>query len=179
MNMPKYLAKFAKPNHIPHFMKKALSVLNRILAASAGTLIFLTTISVASCSGNNDEEEIENNACRFAEYYFNCLYKDAMEMCTPESAKWLSYAASNISQEDIDILNSQKDDATCESTDLTMENDSTAEVTIKVKNFLMMDSIGVPSKMRDSALYSIVMRKRDGQWKAHLCCMPQEVKKKN
>ena len=40
----------------------------------------------------------------------------------------------------------------------------------------MMDSIGVPSKIKESALYTIVMRKRDGRWKAHLDSMPQEVK---
>ncbi len=157
-------------------MKTTKHTLDRIIAASAVTLILLTAFTVTSCKEDNEEEKIENGACRFAEYFFNCLYKDAMKLCTPESAKWLSYAASNISQEDIDILNSQKDDATCESTDIIMPDDTTAVVTMKVKNFLMMDSIGVPSKIKDSALYTIVMRKRDGRWKAHLDSMPQEVK---
>ena len=57
-----------------------------------------------------------------------------------------------------------------------MPDDTTAVVTMKVRNFLMMDSIGVPSKIKESALYTIVMRKRDGRWKAHLDSMPQEVK---
>lgn len=176
MNMPKYLAKFARANHTPHFMKKTLSAIYRVLAASAGLLIVPVIMTVTSCSWNSDDEEIETNACQFTEYYFNCVYGDAIKMCTPESEKWLRYAASNISQEDINLLNSQKDDATCKSTDINMENDSTAEVTIKVKNFLMMDSIGVPPRIKDSALYSIVMKKRNGQWKVHLCSMPQEVK---
>lgn len=157
-------------------MKTTKHTLDRIIAASAVTLILLTAFTVTSCKEDNEEEKIENGACRFAEYFFNCLYKDAMKLCTPESSKWLSYAASNISQDDIDILNSQKDDATCESTDVIMPDDTTAVVTMKVKNFLMMDSIGVPSKIKESALYTIVMRKRDGRWKAHLDSMPQEVK---
>lgn len=119
-------------------MKTTELTLDRIIAASAVTLILLTAFTVTSCKEDNEEEKIENGACRFAEYFFNCLYKDAMKLCTPESAKWLSYAASNISQEDIDILNSQKDDATCESTDIIMPDDTTAVVTMKVKNFLMM-----------------------------------------
>ena len=174
--MPKYLAKFARSNHIPCFMKKTLYATYRILTASAGLLIVATIMTVTACSRKNDDENIEANACRFAEYYFNCVYGDAIKMCTPESKKWLRYAASNISQEDIDLLNSQKDDATCKSTDIDMKNDSTAEVTIKVKNFIMMDSIGVPPKIKESAIYSIVKKKRDGQWKVHLCAMPQEIK---
>ena len=161
---------------ICHFMKTKKHTLDRIIAVSAATLLLLAAFTLTSCREDNEEEKIENGACRFGEYFFNCLYKDAMKLCTPESEKWLRYAASNISQEDIDILNSQKDDATCESTDMTMQDDTTAVVTIKVKNFLMMDSIGVPSKIKDSALYTIVMRKRDGQWKAHLGSMPQEVR---
>lgn len=85
MNMPKYLAKFARANHTPHFMKKTLSAIYRVLAASAGLLIVHVMMTVTSCSWNSDDEEIETNACQFAEYYFNCVYGDAIKMCTPES----------------------------------------------------------------------------------------------
>ena len=56
------------------------------------------------------EEKAMNRVAAFADAYFNYDFGEALKMVTPESEKWLRFAASNVTQGDVDLLNAQDDD---------------------------------------------------------------------
>ena len=50
------------------------------------------------------DAKVLSNVTAFAEAYFNYDFEKAKRMVTPESEKWLRFIASNITQEDIDLV---------------------------------------------------------------------------
>lgn len=74
--------------------------------------LLIALLLMGSCS-YSEERAIELSAVSFAQKYFNLHYCQALSECTPESEKWVRLKASNITQEDLDILNTQADSATC------------------------------------------------------------------
>jgi predicted lipid-binding transport protein (Tim44 family) len=121
-------------------------------------------------------ERVEKCANAFAEAYFNYDFMAARELVTPESEKWLRFAASNMTQEDIDMLNASSVAATTEVSDITTVDDSTAIATIKVKDFLQKDSIGRAGKMVDEAQFELTVIKRDKQYFVRMEGLPRSEK---
>lgn len=127
------------------------------------TAIFASCLfALASCS-YSDEEAIEQCATDFAQNYFNLRYRQALRFCTPESEQWIRFKATNISQDDLDIYNSQTDSATCTIEQTTLE-DNFASATIKVCNFLNCDTIGKPATMCEEAIFLIALKKAGKKW---------------
>lgn len=81
------------------------------------------------------------------------------------------FLASNINQEDIDIINEQDKPATVETKDVEMTSDTTAVAICEVRNFLKLDTLGRPGEIASKALYTIPLVKgtADGwlEWKAY------------
>ena len=68
-------------------------------------LLFATAFIMAGCSvGNDGDQQAQNVAGAWADAYFNCDFKDASGYVTTESQKWLQYAASNTSAEELKLL---------------------------------------------------------------------------
>ena len=126
------------------------------------------SIFVASCSDNEDEKMIEENATQFCNCFYNFDYSCAMAHCTQESDSWIRYSVSNLSQEDIDVINSDDEKATCMVRDIAFVNDSTAIVKMTINNFFRADSIGKAVKFVNSAETEFTSRHRNGRWKIHL-----------
>lgn len=131
---------------------------------------FLTVICIlffVACSKNyksEDEENITHITDNFAEQYFNFNLKQALTLCTPESEKWIRFMASNITQEDIDVLKEKEDDATCETDEITYINDTSAYVKCHIYNVMKIDTIGQPGKVSEHEIYNINVVKRGGKW---------------
>lgn len=115
-----------------------------------------------------------DNALQFAENYFNFEYAKAIEYCTPESVSWIKFSASNLNQNDIKIINSNKNKATCTIKNVAYENDTTAIVTINVDNFYCTDSIGACGKFIPSAKIRLISKQQNGDWKISLTEVPTE-----
>lgn len=96
-----------------------------------------------------------------------------MQYCTPESQCWVIYAASNVTQEDVDAINAMKEKTTCKTTNIEIYNDSTSMATVKARNFFMMDSIGVTGKVIPEAYFTMTLKRREGKWSVHLTSLPQ------
>lgn len=120
-----------------------------------------------SCSRDAMSQEMDEAlkaADNFAGCYFNYELEATKDYCTPESVVWLSFLASNINQEDIDIINEQDKPATVETKDVEMTSDTTAVAICEVRNFLKLDTLGRPGEIASKALYPIPLVKRDGRW---------------
>lgn len=139
------------------------------------TTIILTfaAMLVAACTTNDKKKQIEENTRHFVENYLCCRYKQAMQYCTPESQCWVIYAASNVTQEDVDAINAMKEKTTCKTTNIEIYNDSTSMATVKARNFFMMDSIGVTGKVIPEAYFTMTLKRREGKWSVHLTSLPQ------
>ena len=66
---------------------------------------FLTAITMASCNvGIEGDDAALDVAANWADAYFNCDFHEAANYATPESDKWLRFAASNTTEQDLQTL---------------------------------------------------------------------------
>ena len=105
-----------------------------------GTYLGLA-IALVSCDGHGTRQ-LKREVDSFAVNYFNWQYHKAIKHVTPESEKWIRYAASQVHQADIDMLRQKDQSATCEIHDIDFDdNDSTAVAHVTIRDFLRMDTI--------------------------------------
>ncbi len=132
-----------------------------------GKSAMLLSLFLIACNGihTNDEERLKDNVDSFATAYFNWQYKAALPFCTQESEQWLRYAASNVHQEDVDILRAQDEGASHEINEIVYnKDDSTAYARITVRNFLQMDTIGTAGHIVKEAQIRIPLVVRNKKW---------------
>lgn len=125
------------------------------------------TMLASSCSQPAEEKEkdkIKSAADSFTENYFNFKFADSRKFSTEESAVWLSFLASNMQQEDIDILKAQDEGAYCEAQSINIVNDTTATANYRIHNFMRIDTLGKAGEMTEQADYIITLVKRGGKW---------------
>ena len=89
-------------------------------------------------------------------YYFNWQFHHAVRFVTPESEKWMHYAASQVHQADIDLLQSKELPASCEINEVVYsEDDKTAIAHVTIQNYLRMDTIGKAATIINAAQFDI------------------------
>ena len=138
--------------------------------------LLLTIPFLFSGCDTNGSGRIGSTAERWAVAYFNCNFKAAQELTVAEDCKWLQYAASNMTEGDVELLNAQEEAAEVSVTDIYEGNDSMASARIRVSHWLSMDSVGQPSSMMEDGVFSIDMVKRDGRWLVRMAGLPQSEK---
>ena len=119
------------------------------------------------------DKKVENCARAFAEAYFNYDFLAAKELVTPESEKWLRFAASSITEEDVAQLNSMEQGAQAEVQDITLVDDSTSIAVVEVKEFLQKDSIGKAATIVDNAQFELVVLKREKKYYVRMEGLPR------
>ena len=103
-----------------------------------------------------------------------------MRFVTPESKKWMSYAASQVHEADIELLRQKEKIATYTLNDIDYhENDTTADARITVHNFLQMDTIGKACQLVEKAEFAIplVYREQEDKWIVNLNGLPRPLRK--
>ena len=129
--------------------------------------VFLSAVvlltGACSLTTSTPEEAALEAAQDFANAYFNYDYAKACKYATPESEKWLRFAASNITQADIDFINAQEENASVSVTATDKRNDSTTVVAIEVNYFADRDSIGHVVSMTDEATFLLTVVNRNGK----------------
>lgn len=128
----------------------------------AFALLVVTLMAVVSCS-YSEEKAIEQSAMGFADNYFNMHYREALAFCTPESAKWVRFKASNITQENVDCFNEQTEPTRCSIESIELD-DEQAEVEVEVQNYLNCDTIGKPGIVCPEAKFRLSLRKANDRW---------------
>lgn len=117
-----------------------------------------------SCS-DKDANTAEERALAFAQNYFNLRYKQSLTLCTENAKKWVVFRATNITQEDVDVINAQTDTAECEIDDVELNDDeTTADVKMTIKNVLVCDSIGKHGNIKEKIKKTLRMKKVSGNW---------------
>ncbi|WP_146014585.1 hypothetical protein [Hoylesella buccalis] len=138
------------------------------------TIVGCMLIGLCACTDHKNEEQLRDTASAFAQTYFNWQFNDALTYCTPSSQRWISYAASQVKQADVDKLRSAEQGARSEIKKIHYEEgDSVASVVMKVENFLSMDSIGTVGHFVESATYTLQLVQLNKQWKVRLTELPR------
>lgn len=127
----------------------------------------VAALCLASACSLKDDAAVESCAKSFGQNYFNLRLLQASGLCTDRSYKWIEFYASNISQDDVDVLNTQTDSALCDIDDIDIDGDS-ARVKMTVRNFLLCDSIGRPGRMCKQGKCRLTLRKEGETWKVDL-----------
>ncbi len=142
-----------------------------IMSISIAVLLIAPSIyALTGCLPHKgSEDQLKNDADSFATYYYNWHFPEAIKYCTPESERWLRYAASNVHEADIMLLRQKAEDATIEIKDIDFADDGkSAYVTLSVYNFLQMDTIGQAAHLVEQADLQLPMELHEGIWKAKL-----------
>lgn len=134
--------------------------------------ISMLLISLFSCQSAEEEKETSIVVQNFAETFFNYDFGSAKQWTTPESMKWIKFAASNISQADLDIINTMNVAARCETSDVVLNNDTMAVAHISLLHATWIDKTE-KNVRTDNGSVSLYLRKRNGLWRVHLTEIPK------
>ena len=138
-------------------------------------LLFVTAILMAGCDiGMDGDQQAKNVAGDWADAYFNCDYKDASKYVTPESQKWLQYAASNTTAEELKLLKEAGGAQVSVSDAFDEANDTMRLVTLNVTNVLTTQQ--QTSVLTKDVTFKVMVVKHDGDWKVRMAGLPQSGK---
>ena len=136
-------------------------------------LILAMVLSLTACNLTNREDTVATDvAVQWGEAFFNCNYHAAQALSTPESRRWLQFAASNTTQQDLDLLKQHA--AEVEATDyFPAANDTLRVVQLVVRNSLSPAVNGGAPLQVDEALFSVTVVKRNDQWLVRMASLPR------
>jgi hypothetical protein len=139
-------------------------------------LIFALMLSLTACNMiQRDSNKATDVAVQWGEAFFNCDYHAAETLCTPESRRWLQFAASNTTQHDLDLLKQHA--AEVESTDYFPEaNDTLRIVELVVHNSIIPSIEAEKSSQEGQALFHVTVVKRNGSWLVRMAGLPRSEK---
>ena len=139
-------------------------------------LIFTLMLSLTACNMiQRDSNKATDVAVQWGEAFFNCDYHAAETLCTPESRRWLQFAASNTTQHDLDLLKQHA--AEVESTDYFPEaNDTLRIVELVVHNSIIPSIDAEKSSQEGQALFHVTVVKRNGSWLVRMAGLPRNEK---
>ena len=137
-------------------------------------ILFISMLCiVVSCNLGVDGDQTALSAAeQWAEAYFNDDFQEAGKYATPESERWLRFAASNATEEDLQLLNANK--ATTEADEhFSTANDTLRVVTLHVKNYLSYTSLGSKAvQVKEGVCHVNVVKTKDG-WRVKMEGLPQ------
>ena len=136
-------------------------------------LILAMVLSLTACNLTNREDTLATDvAVQWGEAFFNCNYHAAQALSTPENRRWLQFAASNTTQQDLDLLKQHA--AEVEATDyFPAANDTLRVVQLVVRNNLSPAVNGGAPLQVDEALFSVTVVKRNDQWLVRMASLPR------
>lgn len=158
---------------IPYF----ISVADRPYTTSMKNILgicflsVLLSMAIISCGdkGHDDPKTVVES---FSTAYFNWRFKDAELCVTTQSRKWLAFAASQVDSDDVDSLRAMEFAASVEIEDINEIDDTTAQATVTVKNFLTLDSIGAHPHTEAERQFKIPVSLVGKYWKVKLTRLP-------
>ncbi len=139
-------------------------------------LILSLTLALTACNMmQNDDDQATAIAIEWGEAFFNCDYHAAEALSTPDSRRWLQFAASNTTQQDLDLLKQHA--AEVEATDFFPEaNDTLRVVELVVRNSVKPTIAGEQPSQIEKAMFRTTVVKRDGSWLVRMASLPRSEK---
>lgn len=130
-------------------------------------LLFMVTVLMVGCdTAMSNGQEACDAAGAWADAYFNCDYKDAKGYVTDDSQKWLQFAASNTTEQDLKRLQ-EAGGARVTASDSDGGNDTLQLVTLTVSNVLTATGVA------DEGTFHVTVVKRDAGWQVRMEGLPQ------
>ena len=108
---------------------------------------------------------LEDVAEDFGEAWFNWRYVDVQSMVTPSSMQRVRFAASNVTQEDLDAVNNA-DEATVTVDGVEIDSDTSAVVRYVVENYMSPKHIGEAPVLVEECTKEFRFVNRGGKWLA-------------
>lgn len=145
-------------------------------------IVFCALFSACQQGVQDNEVQLAEVADSFCVRYFNYNFPEAMNYCTDDSRKWIQFAASNVTEKDLQILYEQETPAQINVTDIAYrETDTTALVTVVVENYWDMDEIESEDDIRTLVyhrvgVFKFPMVKQQDRWRIRMEGLPQSGK---
>lgn len=139
-------------------------------------LILSLTLALTACNMmQNDDDQATAIAIEWGEAFFNCDYHAAEALSTPDSRRWLQFAASNTTQQELDLLKQHA--AEVEATDFFPEaNDTLRVVELMVCNSVKPTIAGEQPSQIEKAMFRTTVVKRNGSWLVRMASLPRSEK---
>ena len=136
--------------------------------------LLLLPLLFSGCQlADKESMQVRQAAEDWAEAYFHFDYQQAAQHTTAEGLRWLQFAASNINEADLDVINQYIDDISISVSDVYVGNDTMAVAAVHVNHWFSPDSIGYAGSMKDDGSFDVELVKRNGEWKVRMACLPQ------
>jgi hypothetical protein len=141
----------------------------------SATLLLATIISfISSCQRISNSNDMTIVADSFATNFYNWRLERAFKYCTTESKIQISYLASNISEEDIELINKRNEDASIEITNTEiLEGGLKARIPMKIYNSFKMKDINSDVQLNKERDVTINLIKTNGGWKVDLTTLKE------
>ena len=138
-------------------------------------LLFVITINLtSSCQRISNSNDITIVADSFATNFYNWRLEKALKYCTAESKTQISFLASNISEEDIELINQRNEDASIEITNTGMlEEGIKARISMKIYNSFKMKDINSDVQLNKERDVTINLIKTNEGWKVDLTTLKE------
>ena len=137
-------------------------------------LLLSTVVLMAGCTGSKDDNDAMAAAEAWADAYFNGDYHDAASYATAESDRWLRFAASNTTEEDLQLVKGAAQ-ATAEDY-FPVADDTLRVVTLHVRNFLKPTIIGDSIELEKEGTFLVTVVKRNAKWLVRMEGLPRSEK---
>ena len=136
------------------------------------------TFLLLSCDLRPSADEAAMQAAvHWAEAYFNYDFHEAARYATDESGRWLQFAASNATEQQLQLLRNTAEGATVEVDDFfATANDTLRVVTLHVNHFVAPTALGDSARLTDEALFQVTTVLRNGEWKVRMEDLPRSEK---
>lgn len=117
-----------------------------------------------SCE-TEEEKQAAEVACLFATHLYNLEFDEAYALCTPTSRRWIEFYASNLTDADLQILQSSETSALASEISCHTVNDSTATAVLRIEHALFTDSLEQKeARISDECELSLSLVKRNDAW---------------
>ena len=138
-------------------------------------LLFVITINLtSSCQRISSSNDITIVADSFATNFYNWRLEKALKYCTAESKTQISFLASNISEEDIELINQRNKDASIEITNTGMlEEGIKARISMKIYNSFKMKDINSEVQLNKERDVTFNLIKVNEGWKVDLTTLKE------
>ena len=131
---------------------------------SLAFILSSTSMMLLSC-GSDKKEQVNDVAEAFAKEYFNWHYCEAMPYVTAESSEQMKFLASNVTEDDVQLLRSMESGAEIKIEECNIaDGDSVAYVNVTIENFCHADTIGRAASLHESANATLMLKHRDDKW---------------
>lgn len=124
------------------------------------------------------KNDAEKALTAWANAYFNFDYEKVLKYTTPEGEQWIRFAASNITEQDIDFIKEQNlpTQINILNSQLT-EGDTICNAKIRVSQFIQLGLSAQDHQVINHADFQIQLVKRGNEWLVRMEGLPQSGKR--